>query len=54
MGRRLPLALFLLPALMLAGCGGSSSNGEASKSPAAILADARQAALRADISGVGQ
>lgn len=47
MGRRLPLALFLLAAT-LAGCGGSGSNGEASKSASAILADARQAALAAD------
>src|SRR6185312_3018068 len=47
MGRRLPLALLLLAAT-LAGCGGSSSNGEASKSASAILADARQAALAAD------
>jgi hypothetical protein len=48
MGRRLPLAL-LLPAVALAGCGGGSgSNGEASKSAPAILADARQAALSAD------
>ena len=46
MGRRLPLALLLL-ATTLAGCGGSSSNGEASKSASAILADARQAALNA-------
>jgi hypothetical protein len=47
MGRRLTLALLLL-ATTLAGCGGSSSNGEASKSPSAILADARQAALAAE------
>jgi len=47
MGRRLPLALLLL-AVTLAGCGGSNSNGEASKSASAILADARQAALSAD------
>src|SRR5689334_15474527 len=48
MGRRLPLALLLLLAATLAGCGGSGSNGESSKSAAAILADARQAALAAD------
>ena len=48
MGRRLPLALFLLLAVTLAGCGGSGSNGEASKSASAILTDARQAALAAD------
>jgi len=48
MGRRFPLAFLLLPALTLAGCGGSGSNGEASKSAATILADARQAALAAD------
>jgi hypothetical protein len=47
MGRRLPLAFFLLAAA-LAGCGGSGSNGEAAKSASAILADARQAALAAD------
>jgi hypothetical protein len=47
MGRRLPLAL-LLAAVALAGCGGSTSNGEASKSAPTILADARQAALAAD------
>jgi hypothetical protein len=46
MGRRLPLALLLATAL--AGCGGSGSSGEASKSGSAILADARQAALAAD------
>jgi hypothetical protein len=48
MGRRLPLALLLLVAALLGGCGGSGSNGEASKSASAILADARQAALAAD------
>lgn len=48
MGRRLPLVLLLLPAAALGGCGGSGSNGEASKSASAILADARQAALAAD------
>jgi hypothetical protein len=48
MGRRFRLALLLLAASLAAGCGGSSSNGEASKSPSAILADARQAALAAD------
>jgi hypothetical protein len=47
MGRRLPLALLFL-AGTLAGCGGSGSNGEASKSASAILADARRAALAAD------
>jgi hypothetical protein len=47
MGRRLPLAL-LLATGALAGCGGSGSSGEASKSGPAILADARQAALAAD------
>ena len=47
MGRRLPLALLLLAAT-LAGCGGSGSNGEASKSASTILADARRAALAAD------
>lgn len=47
MCRRLPLALLLGTAL-LAGCGGSGSSGEASKSAAAILADARQAALAAE------
>ncbi|HEX6787603.1 MAG TPA: hypothetical protein VF091_00065 [Gaiellaceae bacterium] len=46
MSRRFPLALLLLAAT-LAGCGGSSSSGEASKSPSAILADARQAVLDA-------
>lgn len=46
MGRRLPLALVLLAAT-LAGCGGSGSSGEASKTVSAILADARQAALSA-------
>ena len=46
MGRRFPLALLLLAAT-LAGCGGSASSGEASKSASAILADARQAALDA-------
>lgn len=47
MDRRLPLTLLLATAA-LAGCGGSGSSGEASKSGAAILADARQAALAAD------
>jgi hypothetical protein len=47
MGRRLPLA-FLLATAALAGCGGSGSSGEATKSGPAILADARQAALAAD------
>jgi hypothetical protein len=46
MGRRIPLALVLLTAT-LAGCGGSGSSGEGSKSVSAILADARQAALAA-------
>jgi hypothetical protein len=48
MGRRLPLALFFLLAATIAGCGGSGSNGEASKSASAILTDARQAALAAN------
>ena len=48
MGRRLQLALLPLLAATLAACGGSGSNGEASKSASAILADARQAALAAD------
>jgi hypothetical protein len=47
MGRRIPLA-FLVATSALAGCGSSGSNGEASKSGAAILADARQAALAAE------
>jgi hypothetical protein len=34
--------------IVLAGCGGSSSNGEAQKSPADVLADAKQAALAAE------
>ena len=46
MSRRFPLAVLLFAAT-LAGCGGSASNGEASKSASAILADARQAALDA-------
>jgi len=47
MGRRLPLAL-LLAVAALAGCGGSGSTSEASKTPTAILDDARQAALAAE------
>jgi hypothetical protein len=46
MGRLLPLALLLATAA-LAGCGGSRSSGEGSKSASAILADARHAALAA-------
>jgi len=45
MGRRLPLAALALAALV-AGCGGggAKSNGEESKSPSQILADAKKAA----------
>jgi hypothetical protein len=43
MGRRLPLALFLVPAATLAGCGGSGSTGEASKSASAITVDGQKA-----------
>ena len=44
MTRRLLTILVLPAAFLLSGCGGSSSNGEAGKSAAAILADAKQAA----------
>jgi hypothetical protein len=55
MGRR--LAPLVLPAaLVLAGCGGSSSNGEAKKPAAQIVADAKRAALAASsvhVTGAG-
>lgn len=50
MGRRLRTGLlaFAVLAVLAAGCGGSSSsNGEATKSAAAVFSDARQAALAA-------
>jgi hypothetical protein len=46
MARRLAPPV-LLVALVLAGCGGSSSNGEGKKSAAQVVADAKQAALAA-------
>ena len=54
MGRRLGVAV--LDALTLAGCRGSSSNGEAHKSAEQVVSDARQAALDASlvhVSGAG-
>jgi hypothetical protein len=47
--RRLIVLPLAATAVMLAGCGGggSNSNGEADRSPAAILADTKQAALDA-------
>lgn len=51
MGRRLRIGLlaFAVLAVLTAGCGGSSSssNGEATKSAAAVFSDAQQAALAA-------
>jgi hypothetical protein len=51
MARRLAAAAVpsLVLVLALAGCGGSSSNGEAKKPAAQVVADARRAALRAPI-----
>jgi hypothetical protein len=51
---RVPALALLLTAVLLAGCGGSgsktesASNGEASKPPAQVLADAKAAATKAD------
>jgi hypothetical protein len=47
MGRRLLILPAVAVALLLAGCGGSSSNGEAEKSASQILADAKRAAIEA-------
>src|SRR5437764_1259053 len=55
MGRRLA-PILLLAALVLAGCGGSSSNGESKKSASQVVADAKQAALGASsvhVTGAG-
>jgi hypothetical protein len=55
MGRRLAPPV-LLAALVLAGCGGSSSNGEAKKTAAQVVADAKKAALGASsvhVTGAG-
>jgi hypothetical protein len=54
-GRRLAPPV-LLVALVLAGCGGSGSNGEAKKPAAQIVADAKRAALAASsvhVTGAG-